>query len=153
MNWCHTETSRISTYHLVSHVIFCVESWINILHRIWHGRQDGKQNMVTDNIWNFLYYLIWAGSCYLFIGLNLLMDLCLPQNLMTSSNGNIFHITGPLCGEFTGDRWIPHTKPVMRSFDVSFDLHLNERLSKQWWGWSFEMPSHTLWCHCTDLSR
>ena len=29
---------------------------------------------------------------------------------MTSSNGHIFRVTGPLCGEFTGDRWIPLTK-------------------------------------------
>ena len=29
---------------------------------------------------------------------------------MTSSNGSIFRVTGPLCGEFTGPRWIPHTK-------------------------------------------
>ena len=31
-------------------------------------------------------------------------------NMVMSSNGNIFHITGPLCGEFTGHRWIPLTK-------------------------------------------
>ena len=31
-------------------------------------------------------------------------------NMMTSSNGNIFGVTGPLCGEFTGPRWIPRTK-------------------------------------------
>ena len=30
--------------------------------------------------------------------------------MMTSSNGNIFRITGPLCGEFTGPWWIPLTK-------------------------------------------
>ena len=30
--------------------------------------------------------------------------------MMTSSNGNIFRVTGHLCGEFTGLRWIPHTK-------------------------------------------
>ena len=30
--------------------------------------------------------------------------------MMTSSNGNIFRITGPLWGEFTGHRWIPRTK-------------------------------------------
>ena len=30
--------------------------------------------------------------------------------MMTSSNGNIFRVTGPLCGEFTGLRWIPGTK-------------------------------------------
>ena len=30
--------------------------------------------------------------------------------MMTSSNGNIFRVTGHLCGEFTGHRWIPRTK-------------------------------------------
>ena len=30
--------------------------------------------------------------------------------MMTSSNGNIFRVTGRLCGEFTGHRWIPRTK-------------------------------------------
>ena len=31
-------------------------------------------------------------------------------HMMTSSNRNIFRVTGPLCGEFTGPRWIPLTK-------------------------------------------
>ena len=39
---------------------------------------------------------------------------------MMSSNGNIFRLTGQLRGEFTGDRWIPRTKPVMRSFGGFF---------------------------------
>ena len=30
--------------------------------------------------------------------------------MKTSSNGNIFRVTGHLCGEFTGPRWIPRTK-------------------------------------------
>ena len=32
------------------------------------------------------------------------------SNMMTSSNGNTFRVTGHLCGEFTGHRWIPRTK-------------------------------------------
>ena len=32
------------------------------------------------------------------------------RNMMTSSNGNIFRVTGHLCGEFTGPRWIPRAK-------------------------------------------
>ena len=36
--------------------------------------------------------------------------LCLVLSMMMSSNGNIFRVTGPLCGEFTGHWWIPHTK-------------------------------------------
>ena len=30
--------------------------------------------------------------------------------MMASLNGNFIHVTGPLCGESTGRRWIPHTK-------------------------------------------
>ena len=30
--------------------------------------------------------------------------------MMTSSNENIFRVSGHLCREFTGPRWIPHTK-------------------------------------------
>ena len=66
---------------------------------------------------------------------------------MTSSNGNIFRVTGPLCGEFTGHRWIPQ-RPATQSFDVFFDLCLNKRLSRQSWGWRFETPSRSLWRHC-----
>ena len=40
--------------------------------------------------------------------------------MMTSSNGNMFGFTSPLCGEFTGHRRIPSQRPVTRSFDVFF---------------------------------
>ena len=59
-------------------------------------------------------------------------------SMMTSSNGNIFRVTGPLCGEFTGPGEFPTQRPVTRSFDVFFHLRLNKRLSKQPWGWWFE---------------
>ena len=41
----------------------------------------------------------------------------------------------PVPGEF------PAQRPVTRSFDVFFDLRPNKQLSKQSWGWWFEMPS------------
>ena len=68
---------------------------------------------------------------------------------MTSSNGNIFRVTGHLCGEFTGHRWIPLTKASDAELSCFFDLRLNKRLSKQSWGWWFEMPSRSLWHHCS----
>ena len=43
---------------------------------------------------------------------------------MTSSNGNIFRATAPLWGEFTGE--FPSQRPVTRSFDDFFDVHLND---------------------------
>ena len=54
----------------------------------------------------------------------------LSRNMMTSSNGNIFRVTGHLCGEFIGPGEFPSQRPVTRSFDVFFDLHPNKRLSK-----------------------
>ena len=49
----------------------------------------------------------------------------------------------PVLGEF------PTQRPVTRSFDVFFDLHLNKWLSKELWGWWFETPSCPLWRHCS----
>ena len=67
--------------------------------------------------------------------------------MMTSLNGNIFRVTGPLCGEFTGPGEFPTQRPVTRSFDVFFDRRLNKPLSKQSWGWWFETLSRSLWRH------
>ena len=68
---------------------------------------------------------------------------------MTSSNGKIFRVTDPLCGEFTGHRWIPPAqRPVTRSFATFFDLRLNKLLSKQSWGCWFETLWRPLWRHC-----
>ena len=68
--------------------------------------------------------------------------------MMTSSNGNIFHVTGHLCGEFTCHRWISHTKASDAELWFFFDLRPNKRFSKQSWGWWFDMPSPPLWHHC-----
>ena len=72
---------------------------------------------------------------------------------MTSSNGNIFRVTGHLSGEFTGPGEFPAQRPVTRSFAVFFDLSLNKRLSKQSRCWWFETQSHPLWRHCNGKSR
>ena len=48
----------------------------------------------------------------------------------------------PVTGEF------PAQRPVMRSFDVFFDLRLNTQLSKQPRSWGFDTPTRLLWHHC-----
>ena len=53
----------------------------------------------------------------------------------------------PVPGEF------PAQRPVTRSFDVYFDLCLNKRLKKQWWGWWFETLSRPLWRHRNELGK
>ena len=72
--------------------------------------------------------------------------------MMTSSNGNIFRVTGHLCGEFTGLRWIPRTKASDAELWCFFYLPPNKGLSKQWRGWWFETPSCPLWRH-RNVSR
>ena len=66
-------------------------------------------------------------------------------SMVTSSNGKIFRITGPLWGESTGHRLIPLTKPVTRSFEVFFDPRLNKRFRKQSKGWWLETSPRSLW--------
>ena len=63
----------------------------------------------------------------------------IPIFVMTPSNGNIFRVTGLLCGEFTGYRW---------RGALMFPLICpNKRWSKQSLGWWFETPSRSLWRH------
>ena len=106
-----------------------------------------KRSSSTNHIDKRLKY--WWGWCQR-------MDRSLrwQKPIMTSSNGNIFRVTGHLCGKFTGHRWIPLTiRSVTRRFYVFFDLRLNKWLSKQSWGWWFETPSRPLWRHCNAFGR
>ena len=47
--------------------------------------------------------------------------------MMTSRNGNIFRVTGPLWRESIGDRWFPSQGPVTPSFGVFFAVLLMDR--------------------------
>ena len=72
--------------------------------------------------------------------------------MITSSNGNIFRVTGPLWGNPPVTRGFPSQSPVTRSFYVFFDLRLNKHLSKQSTRRWFETSSRSLWRHCNVTS-
>ena len=108
-------------------------------------------NKTTDNglVPNRRQAIIWTNAglfywrIYAPLGFN---------DMMTSSNGNIFRVTGHLCGEFSpvsGE--FPAQRPATRSFDVFFDQRPNKRLSKQSWGWWFETHSPPLWRHSNGV--
>ena len=78
---------------------------------------------------------------------------CMLPYMMASSNGNIFRVTGHLCGEFTGPRWIPRTKASDAELWCFFYLRPNILLSKQSWGWWIETPSHPLWRLCNETRQ
>ena len=70
--------------------------------------------------------------------------------MMTSSNGNVFRVTGNLGGEFTGRRWIPHIKASDAELWCFLWFAPKKGLSKQSWGWWFETPSRPLWRHSNE---
>ena len=85
---------------------------------------------------------------YIYIYMHITKSYLILHCMMTSSNGNIFRVTGHCAGNSPVPGEFPTQRPVTRSFDVLFDLRLNQRLSKQSWGWWFEMLSRPLWRHC-----
>ena len=78
---------------------------------------------------------IGALSCQVFNGHGIDSAGMNEKSMLTSSTGNIFRLTDPLCGKFTDHRWIPLTMASDAKFDVSLICALNKRLSKQSRGW------------------
>ena len=128
----------------------------------WRLLTAAEEHYVLTPKWDVFYCKLICGSvsplCTEWRHSNGLRDLaiCLGAvkqriTMMTSSIGNICRVTGHLCGEFTGLRWIPRIKAVTQSFDIFFDLRLNKRLSKQWWCWWFETVSCLLWRQCNGV--
>ena len=111
---------------LDSHAI-AIEVILKIKVHDWNDKTTPTQNTTKQ--------------CVYIMGNTVHMDTA--SCMMTSSNENIFFVTGPLRGEFTSDQ-----RPVTQSFDALFDMHLNKQLRKQWRRWWFETPLHSLWRHC-----
>ena len=64
-----------------------------------------ESNLPTNISWIPLTNGQWCRKCF-----------------MMTSNGNIFHVTGPLWGEFTSHRWWHHSRrPATWRFDVSLN--------------------------------
>ena len=80
---------------------------------------------------------------------NLMIDVCIYRCVHDDvTKWKHFPRDWPLWGESTVHRWFRSQKPVMRSFDVFFDMRLNKRWSKQSRLRWFETPSRSLWRHC-----
>ena len=106
-----------------------------------------RVSVAADHYWIWKWDMAEMIGAIWFSSLYRCRCLFIPY-MMTTSNGNIFHVTGPLWGEFTGPGEFPSQWPVRQSFDVFFDLCLNKRLSKQLKHQWFKMLSCSLWCHC-----
>ena len=82
-----------------------------------HCSKIANDNAVDKDallITNFgLWICFYSSDCKLVedrVPIGCIHGLQIWECMMTSSNGNIFCVTGPLCGEFTGHRLIPRRK-------------------------------------------
>ena len=69
---------------LTSIFVFMTFGWVSVIH-------------VIDFYWGHWWTIIQKS-------------VVKNHPMMMSLNGNLFRVTGPLCGEFTSPRWIPRTK-------------------------------------------
>ena len=110
-----------------------------------HGHGHRTRNVVRVTALVFTEYLETYPVNSMAVALTTFLVLW-TGDVMTSSNGNIFRVTGHLCGDFSGPRWIPRTKAS--DAELWCFLWSASELSKQSWGWWFEKLSRPLWRHC-----
>ena len=131
--WCHSTVIsmssiwRVRTYvcmfYSLAEPLISLGRWSKAIFRkpfpIFNNL--GCRYLAPDDLhFNFIYAwpLIWSFS----------QGNIIP--IMTSSSGNVFCVTGPLCGEFTGHRWIPLTRANDAKLSC-FLLSVPEQMTEQ----------------------
>ena len=76
----------------------------------WSVRTGASDNYVHHRVPYITLIISAMYACKQAVLATQYPTLWLFNNMMMSSNENIFRVTGPLWGESTGHRWIPLTK-------------------------------------------
>ena len=111
------------------------------LNKRWSKQSWGWWFGTPSNLLRRHSNVTFSSECIPFSGTSLVLSWWRHQMETFSALLAICAGNSPVPGEF------PTQRSVTRSFDVFFDLCLNKRLSKQWWGWWFETLSRWLWRH------
>ena len=98
-----------SYYCLLCVAIQCIYSFEEKMHQYSYHFKSSNSIHELSRI-KLVSMFLSNGSSSLDIILQFYMKEFVPHIMMTSSNGSIFRVTGYICGEFTGPRWIPLTK-------------------------------------------
>ena len=133
---------------------------------------------IDINLANFSCYFLWEIRCYLsgkkgIIWTASFTNAMVKQYFLAACWWTYFNLIKPVVWiiYITYETWwrhqietfphywlfvvndeFPAQWPVMQSFDVFFDQHLNKQLSKQSWGWWFETPSCWRPCNAINLT-
>ena len=153
VKWYRTPLRRIQVYILITNRLKA-SKLINdkiptkfLIHKAFPYR-------ISDIIWTKRFNLYPKRTSCLIYGQNvypLRRNACTliscPVTLINFHQGEHCLRHWPLncAGNSTVTGELSSQRPVARSFDVFFHLHLNKRLSKQSWRWWSETP---LWRHC-----
>ena len=96
-----------SWHHIYGLLENCLISSVIVLEIWWFFSTEplicACQGLPLQSLTTIITIMCFIYKCWILNGSQVLF-------MMTSSNGNIFCITGPLCGEFTSHWWIPLTK-------------------------------------------
>ena len=96
-----------------------LSAWLHVKQGFRQGRKLTSFSLVALRTYSASQEDFHCVYCVVFCRGLILVNLCIPfrvvslalkQPMMTSSNGSFFRVTGPLCGEFTGHRWVPFIK-------------------------------------------
>ena len=87
---------------------YLTQCWLTINEVLWHSFYIFVDNQDINPQVGFEIHAMYTARTFF-------MDMMHCHrgpisHMMTSSNGNICHVIGHLCGAFTGPRWIPRTK-------------------------------------------
>ena len=82
----------------------CVCNLTKIVFVAWFAQKRSMQTVLPICISTTMHILDICDTLFCMAFMDTL------HHTMTSSNRNIFRVTGHLCGEFTGRQWIPRTK-------------------------------------------
>ena len=130
LKWCHNGRGGASNHRVII--------WYKCLHA---------------NRW-FVGFLWWSGIWWEIIRhfiIHHFLHRFIPWSLWRHQKETFSSLLDFVSGNLPVTGGFPSKRPMTHSFDVSFDLHLNKRLSKQSRRRWFETPSHSLWRHSNGL--
>ena len=114
-----SQVKPVLGYYQLSSILLLVTNIDDISRKIKQFSQEKmgiwKCRLKNDGRFVSVVILLTVGSLapsqsYDFSRIKPFNFMCIWRIMKTSSNGNLFRVTGPLWGEFTGHRWIPLIK-------------------------------------------
>ena len=98
----HANFSQVETQKFDPHWFYCLQ-WV--CNNLFCQECISKIGFLKAHCPHYHVFMLTVNRLFLHVG-----GMHTAGMVMTSSNGNISRVTGYLCGEFTGPRWIPRTK-------------------------------------------